>query len=507
MNRKKRNIIIATLACLLIFMGVGYSVLSETIKISSKTNVKGKWNIKITNISVETKGLAKYSEPNYSDLSAELGLELYAPGDSVTYTITVRNEGNIKASLSQITSSVDKKYEEAIFSTTGMGQGEVLSPNEERQIVVKSEFDKSATSLPADNLTLNYKIELLFAQYTGSSVVDPSTPDITNTCFAVDNTGLITDYDFINCGLDINVPYSVNNTVVTKVNRNSFFSSGYFKYLEANGYKKNLQGMPSDPYTYSMRQYYLFESEETLNSFINISYPNESKASLAYGSDVILLVVGDLSDRSNIKIPTNIDSFIAINDDGEEVSDSSATELIYLYSPDTSYGLVENEKALSACNKYIEAGGSVSTCYIIGSEEANTNLEEPYQTALTDESISNDFAVGYFNDSEDIVAINQHIRSLDFSNATGLTEIENHIVGGSLQKVIFNSTLQKIGNSAFGNNHNLGNVDIPASVTSIGSGAFNSMTSDKTIRIRRSDSTGLTLGNDWNGKANFIYKP
>ena len=507
MNRKKRNIIIATLACLLIFMGVGYSVLSETIKISSKTNVKGKWNIKITNISVEKKGLAKYSEPNYSDLSAELGLELYAPGDSVTYTITVRNEGNIKASLSQITSSVDKKYEEAIFSTTGMGQGEVLSPNEEKQIVVKCEFDKSATSLPADNLTLNYKIELLFAQYTGSSVVDPSTPDITNTCFAVDNTGLITDYDFINCGLDINVPYSVNNTVVTKVNRNSFFSSGYFKYLEANGYKKNLQGISSDPYTSTMRQYYLFESEETLNSYINRFYPNESKASLAYGYDVILLVVGDLSDRSKIKIPTNIDSFIAINDDGEEVSDSSATELIYLYSPDTRYGLVENEKALSACNKYIGAGGSVSTCYIIGSEEANTNLEEPYQTALTDESISNDFAVGYFNDSEDIIAINQHIRSLDFSNATGLTEIGSYITKDCLEKVIFNSTLQKIDNSAFGNNHNLGNVDIPASVTSIGSNAFGSMAEGKTIIIRRSDSTGLTLGNNWNGKANVIYKP
>ena len=507
MNRKKRNIIIATLACLLIFMGVGYSVLSETIKISSKTNVKGKWNIKITNISVEKKGLAKYSEPNYSDLSAELGLELYAPGDSVTYTITVRNEGNIKASLSQITSSVDKKYEEAIFSTTGMGQGEVLSPNEEKQIVVKSEFDKSATSLPADNLTLNYKIELLFAQYTGSSVVDPSTPDITNTCFAVDNTGLITDYDFINCGLDINVPYSVNNTVVTKVNQNSFFSSGYFKYLEANGYKKNLQGISSDPYTSTMRQYYLFESEETLNSYINRFYPNESKASLAYGYDVILLVVGDLSDRSKIKIPTNIDSFIAINDDGEEVSDSSATELIYLYSPDTRYGLVENEKALSACNKYIGAGGSVSTCYIIGSEEANTNLEEPYQTALTDESISNDFTVGYFNDSEDIIAINQHIRSLDFSNATGLTEIGSYITKDCLEKVIFNSTLQKIDNSAFGNNHNLGNVDIPASVTSIGSNAFGSMAEGKTIIIRRSDSTGLTLGNNWNGKANVIYKP
>ena len=501
MNRKKRNIIIATLACLLRFMGVGYSVLSETIKISSKTNVKGKWNIKITNILVETKGLAKYSEPNYSDLSAELGLELYAPGDSVTYTITVRNEGNIKASLSQITSSVDKKYEEAIFSTTGMGQGEVLSPNEEKQIVVKSEFDKSATSLPADNLTLNYKIELLFAQYTGSSVVDPSTPDITNTCFAVDNTGLITDYDFINCGLDINVPYSVNNTVVTKVNQNSFFNSSYIKYLVTNGYKKTLTGFLSDPGGSYTREHYLFENDEDLNSFLAGYYPGETKADVAYNYDVVILNVGDLSDKSKIKVPANIESFIAINDNGEEVY-PGATQLIYVYY-DTNSGLVENENALSACNKYIEAGGSISTCYIIGSEEANTNLDKSHQM-----SIGNNLEIGYFKDGNEIIAShNRHIKSLDFSNATGLTEIGSYIVGGSLQKVVFNNTLQKIGNSAFGNNHNLGNVDIPASVTSIGTYAFNSMTSDKTIRIRRKNSTGLTLGTRWNGNANIVYRP
>lgn len=507
MNRKKRNIIITTLACLLVFMGVGYSVLSETIKISSETNVKGKWNIRITNISASTKGLAKYSEPEYSDLSASLNLELYAPGDSVTYTITVKNEGNIKAALNQITSSVDKNYDEAIFSNTGMSQGEVLAPNEEKQIVVKSEFDKSATSLPDNNLSLTYNIELLFVQYTGSTVIDPSTPDITNTCFAVDNTGLITDYDFINCGLDVKVPYSVNNTVVTKVDQSSFFNKGYFKYLESNGYKKNLQGIIADPYAFFMRQHYLFENEEDLNSFINTFYPDESRASLTYGSEVVLLVAGDLSDWSKIKIPVNIDSVIPINDDGEEAFDNTATEIIYVYSPDTSYGLVENEKALNACNKYIEWGGLVSTCYILGSEEADANLEEPYQMSIDDDSLSRNFAIGFLKGSDEVVASNEHIKSLDFSNATGLTEIGKMIVRNSLEKVIFNNTLQKIDNSAFSQNKKLNNVDIPASVTSIGDNSFNSMTADKTIRIRRSDSTGLTLGRNWNGKANVVYRP
>ena len=268
-----------------------------------------------------------------------------------------------------------------------------------------------------------------------------------------------------------------------------------------NGYKKTLTGFLSDPDGASTREHYLFESEEDLNSFLAGYYPGETKADVAYNYDVVILNVGDLSDKSKIKVPANIESFIAINDNGEEVY-PGATQLIYVYY-DTNSGLVENENALSACNKYIEAGGSISTCYIIGSEEANTNLDKSHQM-----SIGNNLWIGYFKDGDEIIAShNRHIKSLDFSNATGLTEIGSYIVGGSLQKVVFNNTLQKIGNSAFGNNHNLGNVDIPASVTSIGTYAFNSMTSDKTIRIRRKNSTGLTLGTRWNGNANIVYRP
>ena len=501
-NRKKRNIIIVSLACLMIFMGVGYAILSENIKVGTSTTVLGDWDIKITNVALSKKSGRAYDVSHtFETLSTTLVVDLYEPGDSIEYDITVRNEGNIKATLSRISAISNTDFFGIVFSNTGMSQGELLLPNEEKTIKVKIDFELSATSLPAGNNELTYDVELLFVQYTGSSVVDPSTPDITNTCFAVDNTGLITDYDFINCGLDINVPYSVNNTVVTKVNQNSFFNSSYIKYLVTNGYKKTLTGFLSDPDGASTREHYLFESEEDLNSFLAGYYPGETKADVAYNYDVVILNVGDLSDKSKIKVPANIESFIAINDNGEEVY-PGATQLIYVYY-DTNSGLVENENALSACNKYIEAGGSISTCYIIGSEEANTNLDKSHQM-----SIGNNLGIGYFKDGDEIIAShNRHIKSLDFSNATGLTEIGNHIVGGSLQKVVFNNTLQKIGNSAFGNNHNLGNVDIPASVTSIGTYAFNSMTSDKTIRIRRKNSTGLTLGRSWNGNANIVYRP
>ena len=33
-DRKKRNIIIGSLCCLLVFMGIGYAILSQTLNIS-----------------------------------------------------------------------------------------------------------------------------------------------------------------------------------------------------------------------------------------------------------------------------------------------------------------------------------------------------------------------------------------------------------------------------------------------------------------------------------------
>ena len=56
-DRKKRNIIIGSLCCLLIIMGIGYAVLSQTLNISGTANMRGTWDIKITDIN--TKGKTK----------------------------------------------------------------------------------------------------------------------------------------------------------------------------------------------------------------------------------------------------------------------------------------------------------------------------------------------------------------------------------------------------------------------------------------------------------------
>ena len=50
-DRKKRNIIIDSLCCLIVFMGISYEVLSQTLNINGTANMRSEWDIKITDIS------------------------------------------------------------------------------------------------------------------------------------------------------------------------------------------------------------------------------------------------------------------------------------------------------------------------------------------------------------------------------------------------------------------------------------------------------------------------
>ena len=49
-DRRKRNIIIGSLACLLVFMSVGYAILSATLNIKGTSIFEGNWDIIITNV-------------------------------------------------------------------------------------------------------------------------------------------------------------------------------------------------------------------------------------------------------------------------------------------------------------------------------------------------------------------------------------------------------------------------------------------------------------------------
>jgi len=129
-ENKSKNIVIIALCITLIFMGVGFSLLSQTLNINGTASVSGTWNVafdtnysvdavaaKYKGVTVESSDLSKFEQTSgtLSDSDNILGVVsetgttatfnvlLNEPGDYVVYAVKVKNTGSIDAILDSIT--------------------------------------------------------------------------------------------------------------------------------------------------------------------------------------------------------------------------------------------------------------------------------------------------------------------------------------------------------------------------------------------------------------------
>ncbi len=174
-DRKKRNIIIGALCCLLVFMGIGYAILSQTLNISGIANMKGNWNVKITNmelLSENKTGRAVEVSHSFTDTTATFTADLYMPGDSIEYRVTVENQGNIDALLKSIIPTTTNRSEGIKFSHSEI-DNTVLTAGKTITFTMKVEFLENATSIPnVENV--KYNLELVYVQYDGKSEYTPA---------------------------------------------------------------------------------------------------------------------------------------------------------------------------------------------------------------------------------------------------------------------------------------------------------------------------------------------
>ena len=172
-DRKKRNIIIGVLCCLLVFMGVGYAILSQTLTINGIGNVKGNWDVEITSITLKSQtGRATEVSSSYTKTTASFEADLYMPGDSIEYEVTVTNNGNIDAVLNDIKQTKTNQHKDIKFSNSLIGT-EVLTAGSTMTFTMKVEFLESATEIPNIEKT-EYKIELVYIQYNGGEYTPPA---------------------------------------------------------------------------------------------------------------------------------------------------------------------------------------------------------------------------------------------------------------------------------------------------------------------------------------------
>lgn len=151
-NRDKKNIMIVALLIAVVFMSVGYALLSTQLEIKgTSTIVDPVWDVKLMSISsTETEGYGtSISATIENKFSAKFNTEFQMPGDKVTYVINVKNEGTIDAKLNSITITPDDYNDGVIiYSINGLEAGDELTVGESKMFTLTASYNSEIVEKP-----------------------------------------------------------------------------------------------------------------------------------------------------------------------------------------------------------------------------------------------------------------------------------------------------------------------------------------------------------------------
>lgn len=233
-DKKKKKMVITTLVSVLVFIAVGYALLTQAIKVGVEGTLNGVWDVYISDIKLKN-STGRAQEVNPASVSnkvnANFEVDLYMPGDSVEYEVTVKNDGNIDATLRTITTNATNTNEDIRFTHT-IKQGEVLKKESETKFTFKIVFDERATTLPTNSDPIEVTMKLDYLQNTGNSLYVPTNITTDNTCFSYNASGVITKYDY-SCGNEVSIPESIDGVNIKSIANNAFVASDNTKPLQS----------------------------------------------------------------------------------------------------------------------------------------------------------------------------------------------------------------------------------------------------------------------------------
>lgn len=189
-NRKALYYFVA-LALVLSVVGisVGFAAMSTELRVTGTANVvPASWKIKFTNLSNPTiVGTAQVTKAPTIQSDTHIGnyeVQLSKPGDTVTYTFDVVNNGTIDAELSTYTfetptitgtgttaaadATIVKNnlvYTLTYADGTSIQQGDTLAKDQTASLKLTVGYDKEANTLPTNSVSIsNMDITFVYGQ-------------------------------------------------------------------------------------------------------------------------------------------------------------------------------------------------------------------------------------------------------------------------------------------------------------------------------------------------------
>lgn len=112
MEARHKNTLIISLIAIVFVMAVGYAAFAQTLNINGSASITSKWEVRLDQSGANKTTDSQMGTPPTANilvdgdgLTAEFSAEFISPGDSVTYTIPIVNNGTIDARLSTISIS------------------------------------------------------------------------------------------------------------------------------------------------------------------------------------------------------------------------------------------------------------------------------------------------------------------------------------------------------------------------------------------------------------------
>lgn len=449
-DKKKKKMVITTLVCVLVFMAVGYALLTQAIKVGVEGTLNGVWDVYISDIKLKN-STGRAQEVNPASVSnkvnANFEVDLYMPGDSVEYEVTVKNDGNIDATLRTVTTNATNTNEDIRFTHT-IKQGEVLKKESETKFTFKIVFDERATTLPTNSDPIEVTMKLDYLQNTGNSLYVPTNITTDNTCFSYNASGVITKYDY-SCGNEVSIPESIDGVNIKSIANNAFVASDNTKPLQSIN----------------------MENASYLTTFSFSDFTNLKHATLPRTLVEIPQKAFFNCPLTTINLPGTVEKIGNYAFEGTSLSGS-------LYLPNSL-------KAIGM--------GAFASLKLTGT----LTIPDSVTTISSEAFYNNKFTKLVIGPNSSLTTIgNNAFRNNQISNAIALpksltTVGYNAFRANSISKLALNYGLKSIGYEAFESNKITGTINIPVTVEKIDTQAFNSNQIEAVIFNKNSALTTL----------------
>ena len=165
MEETHKTSLILILVAVVFVMGIGFAAFSQNLNITGTATIDSTWDVHIEHIEVANElnqGKHISTSVGTDKLSADFSASLMIPSSSVTYNVTVKNNGSLDAKLDSLT--FDTSANDAIdYSYSNIALNDVITHGNTQTFTVTVAFDENYTVDPV-NKTGTLKMVLGYTQ-------------------------------------------------------------------------------------------------------------------------------------------------------------------------------------------------------------------------------------------------------------------------------------------------------------------------------------------------------